>query len=252
MRRWIVLGARVVVLAVILLVWTRLGSRQTESLVISSPRKVLDWTWGWARGHRVHGLDDLIQTLREALYGYLIGVVLGVALAVLFAASETVQKLFAPVIAIFNSLPKVAIAPLLILVFGNTLEAKAYFVATGVMFIAFFNVYGGLRSIDVAHLTNVRILGANWWWQARELYMPSILGWLMTSLRLMAAWALTGAVIAEYLASSSGMGFVIASGQQVAAGDQVMGGIITIAVVALVVDRAIARVERRFLRWKVQ
>ena len=114
-----------------------------------------------------------------------------------------------------NALPKIALAPLFILIFGESVSARAYFVAAGIFFITFYNVFGGIRSIDVVYLRNARVLGANRRWLVRDVYAPSIVGWVMTSLRaLTSAWALTGAVIAEYLGSVKGMGYIVATGQQ--------------------------------------
>jgi NitT/TauT family transport system permease protein len=73
----------------------------------------------------------------------------------------------------------------------------------------------------------------------------------MTSLRLMVAWALTGALLEEYLASTSGMGFLVATGQQLGEANQVVGAVLVVSVLALVADRLILRIERHFSRWRL-
>jgi NitT/TauT family transport system permease protein len=235
----------------VMVAWTEVGSGQTESLIISTPHKVGDWIWNWINGRRADGLNDLNRTLEGAAYGFVIGVALGVPLAVALASWWWLRRFFAPFLAVLNALPKLALAPLFILLLGNTLKAQAYFVGSGILFIAFYNVFTGLRSIDQVYIQSARVLGASPLWLARQVYAPAIVGWLMTSLRLMVAWALTGALVMEYLASSSGMGFVVATGQQLGDADQVIGAVLVVATVALFADQVIARVERHFTKWRL-
>jgi NitT/TauT family transport system permease protein len=227
------------------------GSRQTESQIIGTPNGVASWIWSWINGREGKGLYDLGRTLQGGFYGFLIGVVVGVPLAILLASLRWVQQFAAPFVAVLNALPKLAVTPLFILVFGNTLKAQAYFVGSGILFIAFYNVYTGLRSIDSVYVHNARVLGASAVGLAREVYAPAIVGWLMTGLRLMVAWALTGAVVLEYLASTSGMGYLVATGQQLGVADQVIGAILVVSAVALAADRMLVLIERHYSKWRL-
>jgi ABC-type nitrate/sulfonate/bicarbonate transport system permease component len=251
LRAIAVLAVQVLMVAGLVVIWALASRRLGVRLLVSTPGAVISWWWEWAQGRRVNGLEDLRVTLYEALLGYLLGIVLGVAGAVLMSASWWVRQVLAPLAAIANALPKIAMAPLFILVFGATLPGKVYFVTAGVVFIAFFSVYSGLRSIDRIYIDHVRALGAGRLWLIREVYAPATVGWLATSLRLMAAWSLASAVIAEYISSSSGMGYVIAFGQQLIKPEQVIAGILTIAAVAMAADRVIVQVERRFRGWRL-
>lgn len=250
-RTLVVRTTQAIIVIAVLIAWTQVGSRQTESLIISTPHRVADWIWAWLDGREGRGLHDLGHTLHGALYGFLIGIGIGVPLAIALASFRWLQLFATPFIAVFNALPKLALAPLFVLVLGNTLRAQAYFVATGILFIVFYNVFTGLRSIDKVYVQNARILGANAGWLAREVYAPAIVGWLMTSLRLMVTWALTGALVVEYMASTSGMGYVVATGQQLAAADQTIGAILIVSVVALAADRVIVRIERHYSKWRL-
>ncbi|HEX3842110.1 MAG TPA: ABC transporter permease [Acidimicrobiales bacterium] len=246
---------RIIQIAIVLValgLWEYLGkSSKTLNLTISTPWDTAKWIGQWAEGKQAHGWSDLVVTLEEAAYGMFLGVLIGVVLAVVVSTSKWVRLFSAPFVSMLNALPKIALAPLFILIFGESVSARAYFVAAGIFFITFYNVFGGIRSIDVIYLRNARVLGANRRWLVRDVYAPSIVGWVMTSLRLTSAWALTGAVIAEYLGSVKGMGYIVATGQQSSSTPEVLGGVLIVAVVALIVDRVIVRIERHFSVWRL-
>jgi NitT/TauT family transport system permease protein len=251
-RSLIVHAIQLGLLVIALGVWEWIGhGSKTQNLTVSTPWDVAKWIGRWAVGNEAHGWDDLLATLEEGALGWLLGIFIGVGLAVTVASSKWIRLFAAPFVSVLNALPKIALAPIFILVFGETLSSKVYFVTAGIFFITFYNVFGGLRSIDVSYLRNARILGASRIWLVREVYAPAITGWVMTSLRLTAAWALTAAVIAEYLGSVKGMGYIVATGQNSAQVPEVIGGILVVAFAALVIDRVIVRIERYFTRWRL-
>jgi len=251
-RRQILIRVSQVALVVTALgVWEWIGQgSKTENLTIGTPWDVAKWIGQWATGKAANGWSDLGVTLEEAGIGWVLGLVVGVVLAAGLASSRWIQRFSMPFVSAFNALPKIALAPLFILIFGENLSSKVYFVTITVFFITFYNVFGGVRSIDPVILRNVKVLGATRWWSIREVYCPAILGWVATSMRLTAAWAITAAVVAEYLGSSKGMGYVVAVGQQSDSTSEVLGGVIIVAVTALIIDRIIVGSERHFSKWR--
>ena len=240
----------VLLIAAFLLIWQAEGRTGTNKLTISTPSEVARWIADWATGKYTVGWADLWTTLREALLGYVLGTLIGVSLAVLLSAVKVLNRILAPFIAAANAVPKIALAPLFVLAFGTTTEAKVYFVASLISFISFFAVFNGLRSISQKHLDHVRILGADKQWTIREVYIPSIVGWLITSLRLSWSWSLAAAVFVEYLSANKGMGYIVQSGQEVLATATVIGALTIIAAVAVIVDTALVLAEKRMLAWR--
>jgi NitT/TauT family transport system permease protein len=246
---WVHVG-QVIIVVVALLAWQRVGSQPGQNLTVSTPSATWSWAVQWIRGEQAHGLSDLWATVEEAAIGWVLGVLIGAVLAVAMAASEWLRLFAAPFLAALNALPKIAVAPLFILVFGANEKSKVYFVAAAIFFIVFYNVLAGLRSINQTYLDQIRGLGASRLGLVRDVYLPSIAGWIITGLRLTATWALTAAVLAEYLGSVQGIGYIVQLGQQSLATSQVMAGILVISIVALVVDGALVLVERRFAHWR--
>ncbi|WP_236790838.1 ABC transporter permease [Amycolatopsis sp. GM8] len=232
-------------------VWQYAGQANVANkLTIGTPAEVFRWIGDWSSGTYTDGWSDLWTTLQEALLGYLLGTVVGVSLAVLIAGVDVLARLVMPFVAAANAVPKIAMAPLFVLAFGTTVACKAYFVSSLVVFISFFAVFNGLRSINRRYLDHVQILGASRWWTVREVYVPAIVGWLITSLRLSWSWSLAAAVFVEYLSSNEGMGHIVQSGQESLDAATVIGALMIIAVVAVCVDAGLVLVERRAKEWR--
>jgi NitT/TauT family transport system permease protein len=247
-----ILLLRVGLLLALLAFWQWLGSSAGgQGDVVANPWLVVEWIASWATGGKPGiGWADLGATIEEALLGFILGNVIGIILAVISYANRWIALFSAPFVSVLNAIPKIGLAPLFIVIFGDTVKSKAYFVTAGICFISYFNVFNGLRTIDPLLLRNVSALGADRWDRIREIYAPSIIGWLASSLRLSLAWSLGGAVIAEYLGATMGIGYIVASGQQVSDAAEVISGIVIIAIVAMVGDVLVSAVDRRMTRWR--
>ncbi|MFJ6567658.1 ABC transporter permease [Streptomyces sp. NPDC091292] len=240
--------SRVLIVVVVIGGWQLLASNEYWQLLLGRPSDVASRVGQWLVLPEFW--DDLEQTVLEALAGYALGVAVAVALVALILPLPSVSRFLAPYIAIANSLPKVALAPVFIIWFGISFNSKVYFVASAMFFIVFYGVHSGLRNIDRVYLDYLRLAGASILECIRDVYVPAIAGWLMTSLRVSAAWALTAAVISEYIASNSGLGNRIAVAQQGLDPNAIVAGILAVATLAIVADRVLFRVERRFSAWK--
>lgn len=240
---------RVVVLAVVLGVWGLASRSQHWQFLVGDPRTVARQLKGWVQS--VGFWSDVGTTLVEAALGYVLGVAVAIVLVAVIVPLPIMARFTAPFIAMANALPKIVLAPVFILWLGFSLTSKVLFVASGIFFVIFYGVYSGLRGIDRVLVDNMRVHGAGTVALVRNVYLPSIVVWLISCLRLSAVWALTSAVISEYLGSNKGLGFRIAQGQQLLNPNTVLAGILVIAVIAVLFDRLFVLVERRFTSWRV-
>lgn len=195
---------------------------------------------------------DLTTTLTETFAGLAIGMVIGVALGVLIASSRIVGRWFYPYIMALYSLPRVALAPLFIVWFGIGLQSKIFMVVTMVVFVAFYNTYQGMRSIDADLLEMTRSFRASWGARLRWTVLPAVAPWILTSLRLSIALALIGAVISELVGASQGLGFYMGYSANVLDTTGVFAGLVIVTVIAMVTEQIVALVERRVLRHRLE
>jgi NitT/TauT family transport system permease protein len=248
--RLVIWTIRLGMLAAFLVFWQWLGTSSAYwNLMVSSPTEVVSVIWGWLADSVFW--TDLRTTLTEAGLGYLLGVVLAVLAVAVLVPLPVLDRFSRPFLAVFNALPKIVLAPLFLVWFGISLRAKVYFVTSAIFFIVFFGIYTGVKAIDRTLLDNTRALGASKVQLIRTVYVPAILTWIISSLRLGAAFALLAAVFSELLGATAGIGLRIASGQQLLKNDEVIAGILVIATVALLLDRLLVRLERHFSQWRV-
>lgn len=240
---------QVAIVTVILIAWHVAGANSEYwDLVISRPESVLAMLGTWVDDPE--WWYDLCLTLQEAGIGYLLGVVVAVVLVAVVSSSSRLEAFLSPFLAAVNALPKIVLAPIFVLWFGIGVQSKVYFVAAALFFIVFFGVHTGLKTIDRALLDNARVLGASTRQVILTVHAPAVVTWLFASLRLSAATALLAAVVAEYLGATGGLGYRISSARSVLQTDAVIAGIFVIAVVAVIADRILVRVERHFSRWR--
>ena len=249
-KRWVVWTLRLALLAILVGGWQLLAhSSEHWHRILSSPYDIGHQLWEWIRtsAYRNH----VRVTMTEAVFGYALGIGFALVLVAITAPSETVGKILSPFITTLAAIPKLALTPLFIIWFGVSLRSKVYFIAVAIFFIVFQGVSSGLKTIDRPVLDNMRALGASKLHLLKNVYIPSVFTWLMTGLRLSASLALLAAVGAEYLGSTEGVGFVIKTGEESYSPTIVLAGVTTIAVIAVLVDRLLLRVEARFTKWRL-
>ena len=219
-----------------------------DAFFFSKPSDIARQTWQWL----VSGFiwPHLAVTLAEAMMAFVIGTVAGLAAGFAFARVELLARVFDPYIRIFNALPRVILAPILILWFGLGMASKVALGVTLVFFVVFFNTFQGIREVDITIVNNARMLKATDRQLIRHVYLPSAMAWIFSSLHTSIGFALVGAVVGEYIGSARGIGYVVAQAQGVFDTASVFAGLILTSAVVLLIDLGIHRLERYLLRWK--
>ena len=194
----------------------------------------------------------LIVTLEEALIGLGAGAILGIALGFVLARSPFAARVCDPYIKMLNAVPRVVLAPLFLLWFGLGIWSKVALAVTLVFFVMFFNTYQGVRDANPVLVDNARMLGASERQLVRHVLVPSALVWIFSSLQTSLGFAMVGAVVGEYLGSTSGLGYVISQAEGTFDTTGVFAGMVVLGLVVVAVSLPVSRLERWLLRWKVQ
>ncbi len=134
-------------------------------------------------------------TLVEAMLAFAIGSFGGVLIGFWFARKPTINAVFDPYVKMINALPRVVLAPIFALWFGLGIASKVALGVTLVFFIVFFNVYQGVKEVSPTILANARMLGMNEGQLMRNVYWPSALSWMFSSLHTSVGFAVVGAVV---------------------------------------------------------
>jgi NitT/TauT family transport system permease protein len=241
--------ARTLLIVGVLAIWQGVVSvGLVDPFWISSPVLVAREFWSQAVSGTL--LADIGVTVFEALVAFVISSILGIASGLLLARSPFWDMVLAPLIVVLNSMPRIAIAPLIILWFGIGLAAKVITAFTLVYFILLVNTLSGAKNVDNDIRTIALLMGASRRDMLLKVTLPSALPWIFAGLNLGLTYSLLGVIVAEILSSNQGLGFVIAhnAGNFNTAG--VFAGLIALSLVAWIFAIVMRTIETRLLAWK--
>src|SRR5215471_8018441 len=247
-RRRVVV-ARIAVIAAILGVWQLVVTiGWVDAFWISTPSLIVQELWQLVASGSL--VNDVAITIYEALIAFVVSSALGVVCGLLLARSPFWDEVLAPLVLALNSLPRVALAPLIILWFGIGITAKVITAFTLVFFILLVNTLSGAKNVDNDILTIAKLMGASERDILWKVTLPSALPWIFAGLNLGLTYSLLGVIVAEILASNQGLGYVIQSSAATFNTAGVFAGLITLAVVAWLFSAVMRHIEARLLRWK--
>ena len=119
-----------------------------------------------------------------------------------------------------------------------------------VVVLTFFSVYNGIRDVDRRLVERVRTLGGGPWVLLREVYIPSVIAWVMGNLKVAVGFAFTGAVVGEFVASSRGLGYLLAFAQSTYNATLTFALIFLVMAFVMLLFAIAGSLERHLLRWK--
>jgi NitT/TauT family transport system permease protein len=197
-----------------------------------------------------HFYADLAVTGLEMAWGYLLGVLLGVGFAVIFARWRLMADIFDPFFSGLNSLPRIALAPLLVIWFGIDMASKAVLAATLVFFLMFFTTLSGIRNVDPALVDLARLVGATKRQIFRFIILPAAAVWVINGLKVSLPYALIGVIVGEFIVSSSGLGYRLNAYSTSYNTNGTFAMLLVMMALMMVLNALVNIVERRLLRWR--
>lgn len=202
---------------------------------------VQDWPALW---------ENAQITLQEAFYGLALGVAIGFAFAVLMDTFEVLYRAFYPILVVTQTIPTVAIAPLLVLWFGYEMVPKVILVILVTFFPVTVGLLDGFRDVDPDAVGLLRSMGAGRWQIFRYLKCPSALPHFFSGLRIAAAYSVVGAVISEWLGGFGGLGVYMTRVKKAYAFDKMFAVIFLISVISLALMALVDLAERRCMPYR--
>jgi len=188
-------------------------------------------------------------TLWEVLLGFVIGSSIGLVLGIVISQLRLLDATLRPYIVAFQCLPKVAIAPIIIMWFGYDITSKVVMVALLTFFPLLVNSMAGFHGVDLERIELLRSLSATRWQIFWKVKFPSALPFIFAGLDIAAVFAVVGAIVGEFVGAQLGLGVQILSmnAQMDTAGS--FSVCIVLAVMGLVLNGAIRALQRRVLFW---
>lgn len=243
----IIAVGRAILIVLILGAWALASGRWLDAETVSNPAAIFVALEELIASGRIW--PELAQTLEEVFTGYFIGAAAGAALAFAFATVPSAERVMRPFLLAIYSIPKIALAPLIVMWFGLGVAPKMILAAMFVFFIVFMNAVAGAQSVNRELVTILRVMGAGRFGIMRKVLLPTMVPFLLLGLRLSIPEAMTGAVIGEFISGSHGLGYLIYSASNELNMAVSFAALVVLVLVVAVADFGLGVVER-ILPWQ--
>jgi NitT/TauT family transport system permease protein len=234
------------IVGLIALWWAVVTIFEVKPFIAPSPWAVVQTLWL----KRTVLLGNLVPTATEALSGFLLGNLVAMAVATVFVHNRRLQEIFFPVVVMFNSIPVVAKAPILVLLMGNGVEPKIAIAALVCFFPTLVNGVRGLEAVNPQALELMRVLSAS----RREVFFKlrvyAALPFLFSALRIAASMSVIGAVVGEWIGATQGIGAMIIQATYNFDSALLYAAITMSACLSGCFFLAIVALERAIIRWQ--
>ncbi len=253
-QRLALLARRLVAVGIIVVVWEAIaggfGTRfvAVNPFIVTPPSIAIADLAAYAQSGLL--ATDMRMTFTAAFTGLLLGLLGGGVAGVVFGYWRALAETLEPVIVALNSLPRIAVAPLLIMWLGLGLKSKIFVSFFVVFFVVFFNAFLGTRSVDPDLVKALQAMGATRLQIGRLIVLPSVVTWIFAALRTSVSFALTATITAEFVGSTSGLGYRLELAAGLINTKRVFAILIVLMVTGVVLVEIAKAVEGRLLRWR--
>lgn len=223
--------------------WEWASGRIVNAYFVSKPsdiaKQVVEWfSSGYIQPH-------IISTFEVTVFGFVVAAVAGVALALVLAVNPTIDEVLTPFVYVAFSLPKIALAPLLIFWVGVGKMPPLLLATITAFFLVFFNAYTGIRSVSPALIKSVTLMGSGAIDLAVKVRLPAAAPYISQGLCQGLIYAFHGAIVGEMTASNLGLGYVLVYAATDMDSTAVMAGLTILGVISYVIVTAIEYVLKR-------
>ena len=241
-RRRLVRTAQIAILVLFFAQWeilARLGV--IDSFILSQPSRILRTYANMAENNFFLHIG---VTVFETLVGFLLGAALGTGLAVALWWNDFIAKVSEPYLVVLNSLPKIALGPVIIILVGAGTEAIIFMALAISMIVTVLEMLSGFRRTDGEYIKMARTFGASKAQIFLKIVFPYNITTLFNSLKINIGLSLVGVIAGEFLVSKAGLGYLIVYGGQVFKLDLVMASVLVLSVVAALMYEGVVLLER--------
>lgn len=233
---------RVLLFVIILAAWQYLPGPAGRFL-ISDPAAIGAVLFGWILDGTL--LRNILATLEVMTAGYTAGCALGIAFGIVFGLVRPLDRVLSPYAFAAYSLPKIALIPLLIILYGVGFESKFVLVTLVVFFMLYSSMIDAVRSIDRDMVLALRLMGATRQEVIRKVVLPAIRPWIFTSMRIAVNTAFSNTLLAELLAANSGIGFLIINYSNLYDAAGTYAAVLVLVALSVLLTELLSHVERR-------
>jgi NitT/TauT family transport system permease protein len=188
-------------------------------------------------------------TLAEILLGFFIGGGIGLAIGIVVSQMPRVEALLEPYVAALQSVPKVAVAPIIVVWLGFGIGSKVMIICLLTFFPVLVTSIAGFKAVDPDRIDLLRSLSATRWQIFRKAKFPSALPYIFAGLNMAAAFSVVGAVVGEFVGAQAGLGVLILQMEAQADTGGSFAVCVVLSAIGILLTSLLRRVQRRVLHW---
>ena len=242
----LVIGSQILLLLILLAVWELAANKGIiDSFITSSPSRILKTFINFSS-------NDLLMHTRvtcyETIVGFVLGTILGIIIAIILWWSKFFSKVVEPYLVVLNSLPKVALGPIIIIWVGAGTKAIIVMAIAISLIVTILDILNGFLNTDKEIIKMAKSLNANKFQILTKIVIPSNISTFINSLKISIGLSLVGVISGEFLISKAGLGYLITYGGQVFKLDLVMSSVIILGIVAGIMYLAVMLLEKIILK----
>lgn len=217
-----------------------------DSFILSQPSRIWDTCINMAQNGL---LMHIGVTVYETLVGFTLGVIAGTVLASILWWSSFISKVSEPYLVVLNSLPKIALGPVIIIIVGAGTEAIIFMAIAISLIVTVLEMLNGFQNTDKEYIKMAITFGASKLQIFKKIVFPYNISTLFNSLKINIGLSLVGVIAGEFLVSKAGLGYLIVYGGQVFQLDLVMASVIILAIVAALMYETVVLLQRLVMKW---
>ena len=230
-----------------LFIWQFLADKKIiNSFIFSSPKNVLNCFIELLNSNNLY--IHIYTTLKEVLIAFLLGIGLGFIIAIVLYSFKTLNKILEPFLTMLNSLPKVALGPMIIIWCGANTNSIIIMALLISVITSVINILNSFNSVDELKIKMLKSLGAGKLQILWYIIIPNSYQTIISTLKINIAMTLIGVIMGEFLVSKAGIGYLIIYGTQVFNLDLVITGIALLAIISFILYKLIATIERILIK----
>lgn len=246
-EEWLLHIGRLSFFLVMILLWevsARIGL--VDPFFWSMPSEIIQtWTVIAVDGSVWH---DTFYTFQSTIYGFVIGTLGGAVIGLSFWWSKYYAKIAEPFLIMFEAMPKLALAPIVVLIFGIGMSSKIAMAVAITIIITTLTTYNGMKQVDKDLVRMIFALGASRWQVFTKVVVPWTMPSIISALRINIGLALTGAIVGEYIGSTHGLGRMIFYAGQTYEISLIWAGIFNLSLLSIVLYLLISWLEKKLLK----
>ncbi len=244
-RKFIIRFIQLFIVIFLIFLWQFLADNEIiNTFISSSPKKVIDTIINLHKSNNLY--PHILTTLYETLISFSLGSLIGFIIAIFIWWFDFFDKIIDPFLTVINSLPKVALGPIIIIWFGANINSIIVMALLISVIITIINISSSFKETDKNKIKLMKSLKANKFQIFYKLVLPYNLKSIISTLKISISMNLIGIIMGEFLVSKKGIGYLIMYGSQVFNLNLVISGIVLLCIISTIMYYLVLFIEKKF------